>query len=479
MNSAWYGFFLIMITGGVAFAQPVQFVNAFPGLSFQEPVFLTHSNDGTDRIFVVQQNGRIRVFPNDSAATSASTFLNITNKLSWTGGEQGLLGLAFHPQYATNGYFYVNYTAPNPLRTVIARYSVSQTDPNKADSLSEFVILEIGQPYDNHNGGMILFGADGYLYVGTGDGGDGGDPHNYGQNRSVLLGKILRINVDTTTATTNYGIPNDNPFKDNTQGYKEEIWAWGFRNPWRFSEDRVTGRMWVGDVGQGSWEEIDLLKRAGNFGWRCYEGNSTFNTSGCGPASEYVFPVTVYPNTGSDCAVTGGYVYRGQRRPELVGHYIYGDYCSGKVWKFNYTDSTATGDTLLINTSFLISSFGVDQHGELYLCNHGGTIQKFARSTVDVHEPRRTLPTETRLEQNHPNPFNPTTAISFQLSAVSFASLKVYDLLGREVATLVNETKQPGSYEVTWDASGMASGVYMYRLVTREHTATKRLLYMK
>jgi glucose/arabinose dehydrogenase len=332
-------------------AQPAQLVNAFPALTFSQPVFLTHSGDSTDRIWVVQQDGIIAVFPNDSTAASTSTFLDISEKLSSPAGEEGLLGLAFHPRYAANGYFYVNYTAPNPLRTVIARYSVLPNDPNKADSLSEVVILEIAQPYGNHNGGMIMFGADGCLYIATGDGGSGGDPHDNGQNKAALLGKILRINVDTTTATTLYGIPPDNPFAGNTEGFKEEIWAWGFRNPWRFSEDRITGRIWVGDVGQNAWEEIDLLERGGNYGWRCYEGPAPYDTSGCGPVAGYLFPVKAYPNGGPDCAVTGGYVYRGWRRPDLVGRYIYGDYCSGKIWTFNYTDRSQTIRCSLIRRS--------------------------------------------------------------------------------------------------------------------------------
>jgi glucose/arabinose dehydrogenase len=231
-------------------AQPVQLVNAFPLLAFNQAVYLTHGGDGTDRIFVVQQDGFIKVFPNDSLSGSAADFLNIADKLSSPGGEEGLLGLAFHPNYSTNGYFYVNYTAPNPLRTVVARFSVSSTDPNKADSLSEYRIIEIVQPYSNHNGGMISFGLDGFLYIAMGDGGAGNDPENRAQDRTSLLGKILRIDVNDTTATRRYRIPADNPFFGNPNGYKEEIWAWGLRNPFRFSIDSMSGQLWAGDVGQ-------------------------------------------------------------------------------------------------------------------------------------------------------------------------------------------------------------------------------------
>jgi len=255
----------------------VQLTNAFPSLTFTRPILLTHAGDGTNRVFVAQQDGYIRVFANDSAAGSALTFLDINDKLSSTTGEEGLLGLAFHPDYATNGFFYVNYTAPGPLRTVVARYKVMGGDPNKADSLSEQIIIEINQPYSNHNGGMILFGQDGYLYIGMGDGGSGGDPQNHGQNLQSLLGKMLRLDIDTTMS---YRIPPTNPFFGNPTAGQEEIYAWGLRNPWRFSEDTTSGLMLVGDVGQGAWEEIDDMQNGLNYGWRCYEGHAPYNTSG-------------------------------------------------------------------------------------------------------------------------------------------------------------------------------------------------------
>lgn len=361
-------------------AQPVTLVNAFPNLSFTRPVLVTHAGDGSGRVFVVQQNGLIRVFPNDSAVTSgsASTFLNITNRLSSTTGEEGLLGLAFHPDYETNGYFYINYTAPSPLRTVVSRFSVTPGNPNRADSLSEVVLLTINQPYSNHNGGMILFGTDGYLYIGTGDGGSGGDPDNNAQNINSLLGKILRIDVDTTTAVP-YGIPADNPFVGIPGA--DEIFAWGMRNPWRFSQDPMTGQIWAGDVGQGTWEEVDLIEVGRNYGWRCYEGNDPYNTTGCGPLGQYTFPVKQYSSASPnpECSVVGGYVYRGYRRPELAGAYIYGDYCSGKIWKFRYQGIPVTYDSLVVDAPFSLTSFGTDELGELYMCNYSsGTIHRFA-----------------------------------------------------------------------------------------------------
>ncbi len=464
-----------------SYAQGVRLVNAFPNLTFTQPLFLTHSNDGPNRIFVVQQNGIIRVFPNDSTVTSSTVFLNIANKVSSCGGEEGLLGLAFHPQYASNRYFYVNYTAPNPRRTVVGRYSVGPGNPNRADSLSEFKIIEINQPFSNHNGGMLLFGLDGYHNIGMGDGGSAGDPQNNAQNLSSLLGKMLRINVDTTTASTSYGIPPDNPFKGNAQGYREEIWAWGLRNPWRFSQDPITGQMWAGDVGQNAWEEIDLISGRKNYGWRTMEGAHCYNPpAGCNQDG-LTLPVKEYANAGQDCSVTGGYVYRGTSRPELVGAYIYADYCSGKIWMFRYQDGTVTSDTLLIDAPFTISSFGEDQNNELYICNYsGGNIQRFASNPqTNVKDGDSQNPETFRLEQNYPNPFNSTTRIFFSLPRAQHVRLEVLDYLGREVVTLIHGMEERGPKLVDFDGANLSSGVYFYRLVAGPVVETRRMVLIR
>lgn len=274
----------------------IQLVDAYPNLTFQKPVHLTHSGDNTNRIFLVEQTGYIKVFPNDSNITSTqmNVFLNISNKISSSSGEEGLLGLAFHPNYSSNGYFYLNYTASNPLRTVISRFSVNPGNPNKADSLSEYILMTINQPFANHNGGTVMFGLDGYLYIGMGDGGSGGDPQNNAQNLQSLLGKFLRIDVNNTSLGKNYAIPPTNPFYNNPSAGREEIFAYGLRNPWKFSQDPVTGLIYAADVGQNLYEEIDIITNGGNYGWRVMEGFNCFNPpTGCDTTGK-ILPIKVY-----------------------------------------------------------------------------------------------------------------------------------------------------------------------------------------
>lgn len=348
---------------------------AFPNLSFVNPVFLCHSNDGTKRIFVVEQSGVIRVFPNDPDVSSSEVFLNIRGRVT-SGGELGLLGLAFHPNYSSNGYFYVNYN-PNddgPLRTVISRFSAQG---NQADPNSELIVLQVNQPFGNHNAGMLDFGTDGYLYISLGDGGSGGDPLNSGQDRTTLLGSMLRIDVDNPGNGLNYSIPGDNPFVGTGDGIREEIFAYGLRNVWRFSIDRQSGEIWAGDVGQGEREEIDLIEKGGNYGWRIMEGVNCFDPpSGCNQ-SGLTLPIVDYDH-GEGCSVTGGYIYRGSVHPELGGAYIYGDFCSGRIWMLRYENNELKADSLLINTDISISSFGIDEQNELYVVDLGGPIFKFA-----------------------------------------------------------------------------------------------------
>jgi glucose/arabinose dehydrogenase len=354
---------------------------AFPNLLFDAPVGIYNAGDGSNRLFVVEQRGVIRVFNNSRNVSAVSVFLDIADRVLF-GGEQGLLGLAFHPRFENSGYFYVDYVADNPRRTVIARYSVEPGNPDTADRNSEVILLEVPQPFANHNGGQIAFGDDGYLYIGLGDGGSGGDPLGNGQDRSTLLGKILRINVDSTSNGLNYSIPTSNPFVGNAQGFREEIYAYGFRNPWRFSFDPSMVRLWVGDVGQDRIEEIDVVEKGKNYGWNIMEGNLCFNPlQGCNQTG-LELPVWQYTHDVG-IAVTGGFVYRGQKLTEVIGTYIYGDYGSGRIWTLKYDGATSI-NTEIVHTDLLIPSFGVDDTGELYICSFDGRIYQLT-AVDDIH----------------------------------------------------------------------------------------------
>jgi glucose/arabinose dehydrogenase len=336
---------------------------------FSKPVFLTHSPDPTNRVFVVEQDGQILIIQKNRVLPTP--FLNLADTLS-TGGERGLLGLAFHPHFSSNGRFFVNYTRVGDRATVIAEYRVS-SNPNQATQ-DESILLVIPQPYGNHNGGMLAFGPDQFLYIGMGDGGAGGDPENYAQNRNELLGKFLRIDVNQKPP---YSIPPDNPLM---KGHgRPEIFAWGLRNPWRFSFDRKTGQLWAGDVGQNAWEEINVIKKGNNYGWRRMEGTHCFNPeTRCRQNLDLVDPVTEYAHKQGRCSVTGGYVYRGKKIPALLGTYIFGDFCSGEIW--GYRDGYTS---ILRETDLQISSFGEDRKGELYVVDYGGEIFQVVAKTVE------------------------------------------------------------------------------------------------
>ena len=351
-----------------------------------EPVYLTHSHDGTNRRFILEQPGRILVMQPGVATTSG--FLDIRTRVL-SGGERGLLGLAFHPQFSFNQRFFVNYTRQPDGATVVAEYRVSGTSPNLADPASEKILLVVDQPFPNHNGGMIEFGPDNLLYIGMGDGGSANDPGNRAQNTNELLGKILRIDVDRpASATVLYSSPESNPFAGPAAG-RDEIYAYGLRNPWRFSFDRLNGQLFVGDVGQGAAEEIDIVTRGGNYGWRVLEGTTCTNL---GPAScstpGFLPPIAAYSHGGGRCSVTGGYVYRGTRPGLPYGAYIYGDFCSGEIFALQ-------GGTpaLLMDTTLSISSFGEDEAGEIYVVDLGGSIHWIVTNgIVDLSQRRFSTP---------------------------------------------------------------------------------------
>ncbi len=475
-------FFLITLTGKL-FSQPFELVNAFSSLTFSAPLFVTHSNDGTNRVFVVEKSGIIKVFQNDSNISVSSNYLNITDRVSSAASERGLLGLAFHPNYAANGYLYVYYTRVGDFANVLSRFSRSSTNPNKADSLSEQILWAVSDPFSNHNGGIVFFGLDGYLYVGMGDGGSAGDPGNRAQNPNEMLGKIHRINVDTATGGNNYGIPPTNPYASG--GGRSEIFTIGMRNPWRMSQDPITGLIYCGDVGQGAWEEIDIIEVGKNYGWRCYEGNHEYNTSGCGAISNYTFPIKEYSHS-LGISITGGYVYRGLRRPELTGRYVYADYGSRSVWKLKYENGVVTEDELIMTAPSNVYSFGTDQNNELYVCCSNNIIYRFNKSNlVNINGNENILPVGFKLEQNYPNPFNPETNIKYSVAELSKVNLTVYDALGKEINNLVNTNQLPGEYQIRWngkDAYGnnIPSGAYFYKLSAGNNfSETKRMIMLK
>jgi glucose/arabinose dehydrogenase len=449
---------------------------AFPNLSFTRPVDFQNPGDNSNRLFVVEQHGVISLFKNQQDTSSKTVFLDITGRVDDHGNEMGLLGLAFHPDFKSNGFFFVDYTAANPMRTVISRFTMSKSNPDIADPGSESVLLEVLQPFENHNGGQIVFGPDSYLYIAFGDGGSGGDPLGNGQNRAVLLGKILRIDVDHPGKSTPYSIPLDNPFIGNVKGYREEIYAYGLRNPWRFSFDAVTGQMWAADVGQNRWEEVDNIAKGGNYGWNIMEGKHCYATSNC-DTTGLLLPVIEYDHSISN-SITGGFVYSGKKTPELYGAYIYADYVSGRIWKLLYTQGAEPVNTLLIDTDLLISSFGVDADNELYLCAFDGKIYKFTSTVTGVDNQESGLKSFMLLD-NYPNPFNPSTTLSFSIQKDADVRLSILDITGQVVENLLSNHLSGGYHSVVWNAGSYASGPYIARLESGGMVRTKRIMLAK
>ncbi len=379
-NNFWYSIALLLSVSGLAVpalaippaqvdseAKVAQANPVWPKISLtkvvgglEQPVHITHAGDRSGRLFVVEQKGRIRIVKN--GVLQSQPFLDITNRVSCC-GERGLLSVAFPPNYASKKYFYVNYTN-KAGNTVVARYRLSG-NPNVADSNSEQAVLRVKQPFANHNGGQLAFGRDGYLYIGMGDGGGGGDPQNNAQNPASLLGKLLRIDVES--GKTPYAIPPTNPFIQKA-GYRKEIWALGVRNPWRFSFDRRTGDLYMGDVGQNAYEEVNVQPASStggeNYGWKIMEGKHCFNSTTCNQTN-LTLPVVEYEHS-LGCSVTGGMVYRGRSYQSMQGIYFYGDFCSGRIWGLRRRGKVWQ-NTLLLDTAYGISSFGEDQVGNLYV----------------------------------------------------------------------------------------------------------------
>ena len=406
---------ILICASGIVSAQspaPVT-VQRVIAAGFTRPVAIVNAGDGSSRLFIVEKTGKIKIIKN--GVVLSQPFLDLTGQVS-TGGEQGLLGLAFHPQFQSNGLFFVYYTDKVAVgNTVVARYTVSSANPDVANPNSKKQILYVVQPYTNHNGGTLAFGPDGYLYIGLGDGGSGGDPQNNGQSLNTLLGKILRIDINTTAA---YVIPPDNPFVG-INGVRGEIWAYGLRNPWKFSFDRATGDLYIGDVGQNQYEEVDFFAAGSpagvNYGWRCLEGTHTYSSvSPCNSPSYLAGltpPVAEYPHS-EGVSVTGGVVYRGSLFPDLLGRYYYADFGTGRLWSLfrDPAQSPAFSPPVLelANTGMNISAFGEDEDGEVYLADYfSGAIHRLE----SVNGPTPDLSSST---------FTPDSPTADRLATVTF-----------------------------------------------------------
>ena len=488
-------FILFTVANVSAQNEPLNLVAAFPNLTFNQPLYLTHAGDSTDRIFVLEKTGVVHVFSNDPSVTTTGTFLDITDRIHPPGhpdvGETGLLSLAFHPNFTQNQTFYVSYV-DNNLISKISEMQISD-DPDVADLTTERVLLELQQPQRNHNGGHIAFGPDNYLYIAFGDGfsessRDGiehGDPLGHGQNPATWFSSVLRIDVDRQQDSLAYGIPPDNPFVDNTMGWQPETYAYGFRNPWRFSFDRVSGNLWLADVGDKKAEEIDIVEPGKNYGWNLKEATHCFEDIPCDTTQwvNLTDPIFQYLRDQGE-SITGGYVYRGDAQSQLQGKYIYGDFDFRNVWALDYDQLGARSNELIAKSRGPISSFGEDESGELYIVDYDGDIWRFEETSATAIATTTTVPERYELLPNYPNPFNPETRIAFDMPETGLVSIHVYDVLGRIVTRLTNRIYEPGRHTIAWDGRDdhgnlVAGGLYLYTLESDDIWLSRTMVLLK
>ena len=473
---------LVLLAAVAPASAAMNVVNPFPNLPyFSHLTAIVDPKDGTDRLFAVEQNGAIKVFQNDISTSTSNVFLDLSDS-TFNEGESGLVGLAFHPNYANNGYFYVVYInkATLPVHWCLSRYHVS-SNPNVADPNSEQRLIEVPQVTDYHKSGQVMFGADGYLYVSMGEDGQIYDAQNLTLN---LKGKILRLDVDNPSGGKHYGIPPDNPFAGNHVGYREEIWAWGFRNAWRFSFDAPTGRLWAADVGLDTWEEIDIVKKGRNYGWPMIEGTQCDYPQTCDSTGYNIqLPLFEYLHTSAfGAAIVGGWVYHGTALPALQGRYIYADYPTDHIWALYWDGVHPPDNTELFHYPsedlYRFTCIGQDKDNELFFGTYFGGIWKLVGSPTGVGD---TPPSPAAILSASPNPFVAQTRI--RITASGSASVQIYDVSGRLVQRLQDTGR--GERDMAWDGRDLAgrrasSGVYFARLmVDGRAQGTRRIVLLK
>ncbi len=458
---------LLLFAIHLGFCQSISLETFATNLS--NPVNIKHAND--DRLFVVERKGFIQIINADGTKNSVP-FLDIDELVRNSGGERGLLAMAFHPDYANNGYFYVNYVDKSGTigNTVISRFTRSTTDT--ADANSELVLLTIPQPYSNHNGGDLHFGNDGFLYISLGDGGDANDPENRAQNLSTLLGKMLRIDVDNTSNGSNYAIPADNPFVGNSTALPE-IWAYGLRNPFKFSFDSNDNSLWIADVGQNQIEEINKVTTntgGENYGWKCFEGTSMVFSGGNCNSISHTEPATQYNHSNNRCSITGGYIYRGIEFPDLQGLYFFGDFCTNEI---GYVEETSPDNFEITFVDDFniggVSAFGEDSNGELYVTGiNGGNIFKIIDNTLGLNDK------DFEDVNMFPNPATSEVTFNFKNSSQG-ASISIFDIQGK----LALQKENLDSTEITLSTETLQKGFYLVEILANSGAKTIKKLIIQ
>lgn len=465
-----------------SYAQEVEitYTRVFPNVAFDMPMGLTFAPEDPHLLYVPELRGTVRAFENDNDTARSWVFLDAREDVSPGSGTGEFYDIAFHPDYQSNGYCYVYYFAASPRTINLVRYTRDPTERHVVDPNSKLVILSVPHPGpQNHSGGSISFGPDGYLYLPIGDGGSWGDELGYGQDRTNLFGAVIRIDVDNPSGGLNYGIPPDNPYVGNSDGWREEIWAYGFRNPFRSSFDRQSGALWVGDVGEEAWEEINIVERGGNYGWSALEGPECFNLPDCDP-SQFSAPVYAYPHQkGVPNSVTGGTVYWGNGIPELRGRYVFGDF-TGRLWAMDFSDIDNPIVTTLDDTTPVVT-IGVGPLGELYVPKlFNGQIVRIDR-LPDTAEEEISAPIEFDLSIDAlPNPSSSRTTIRLQVGQATFVRTSLFDMLGREIKLVFEgELAAGATRQVAIDTSDLAAGVYVVRGVSDGRTQSSILTIVK